>query len=106
MNDRFKFRAWIPEYKRFIERRLIDGHEVSLEWEQCTGLKDKNGKLIYEGDIIRCLYKTESYDGVVVWDKDEAGFSILVDGELYSFAQRKDDDVTIIIGNIHENPDY
>ena len=121
MNDRFKFRVWddvsnkyvnkgillrcgdlaIPTMKNNYDLNPVDGRYLK---EQCTGLKDKNGTLIYEGDIIRCQYITKYRDGVVVWNNKESCFSILVDEKLYSFIPRKDEDTIIIIGNINENP--
>ena len=62
MNDRFKFRVWDKKEKRFIDHPQINplfgcvcGYENStypLQIEQCTGLSDKNGNLIYENDLI------------------------------------------------------
>lgn len=117
MQDRFKFRAWdsIQEVYEWDIEYCYDGFiccnfgdfldKSRYIVEQCTGLKDKNDKFIYEGDIIRCSYGNEYYIGLVVWDSEEIQFSMEVDKELYSFSQHSEREKIEVIGNIHENPD-
>lgn len=110
--DRMKLRFPVYEngrFKRFswsdflVGKKVHSGKDIMGKPEQCTGRMDKDGRLIYEHDIIRCQYKTEFCAGVVVWDKEDASFSILVKDELFSFLQRNDDDTVEVLGNIHED---
>jgi uncharacterized phage protein (TIGR01671 family) len=123
MNNRFKFRAWYAKDKEIIYFDLLNDesrvfYKVSIEDSekmQCTGLKDKNGKLIYEGDIIKKdhsegVYKVE----YCLKGHGCGGFRLknIKDDKWSSFDQEsiwmpsdEPKNFDEIIGNIYENPE-
>lgn len=92
---------WYEPYKQDIEPVLMDTDYYEIE--QCTGLKDKNGKLIYERDILQSGEQRIR----VVFDEQRHCFMFdYQDTHAYkpiSCIDVLDSDKFEVIGNIHEN---
>lgn len=122
------FRVWSNYWKKYaIEAELyMDGsadavfeddggvphHEnTDLVLEFDTGLKDKNGVVIHEGDIVMFDDGSRYLTGTVGWNEDYAKYEVIYNqftGNSFEF--EGDDgypvaDLCEVIGNIHENPE-
>lgn len=117
-----KFRAWLKEEKRMTdvnEMTFIDG-EVYLisdvtdfyayeefKLMQSTGLKDKNGNEIFEGDIVKYKLEEKTFTDIASFNKFFACFGLEDDtGDWFcSFdwllENIKQDDIEVV-GNIYE----
>lgn len=127
-----KFRAWLKDcetkkpYGLYFDLESISQGSIMArdgEWhylvnlkhttEQFTGLRDKNGREIYEGDILRFPDNIFFGDSLthcraVEWEEKYACFSPIID-----IVQRDHERFVnfwihlspVVVGNIHENPE-
>lgn len=117
-----KFRVWFPDFNQMLrvkalvfekdKTRCACGHSFDfyLEYEnatimQSTGLKDKNGKEVFVGDIIKCtrgclheVYIEKEYGGTYFGGMPAVYLKGLREG--YAWTEHEE-----IIGNIYENPE-
>lgn len=117
-----KFRAWIRKEKEMLPGITFEHLLKTIKhtfnpaeegWEpvylQYTGLKDKNKKEIYEGDIVYQArsgkdheWKKDGWTSVIHWNNDKACFE---DKHTGNEIDREDMRKVEIIGNIYENPE-
>lgn len=125
MNREIKFRIWANNqfYYKCLVGNTNDTDDKKYtcpvvwlddrkEWVNCdngiisqyTGLKDKNGKDVYEGDKVMYDYEwTEPNEiGIITWNKDTASFQIK--GHIPSSSMKHLDRMKVI-GNVWDKND-
>jgi len=134
-----KFRAWSKEFRKMVDLQAITPLALSIEPElvgarigvyvpdddrlqimQFTGLHDKNGAEIYEGDIVKTHFADEDLVGSIKYSEKWAKFyfgvinkygcGVALDPESVFYWYYAEDDegttsIAEIIGNIYENPE-
>ena len=121
-----KFRAWDKEKKRMRHPEILVANNKDLDiWRfydemnelpklppkrdivlmQYTGLKDKNGKEIYEGDILRWFVKDLENIGWVVYEEYDTAFSCKVIKPVQNIWVKLNAFDYEIIGDVYRNPE-
>lgn len=143
MSREIKFRLWSKSENSFVNPNILEvwdesGQVTPFKFvktgkldpiympvenyviQQYTGLKDKNGKEIYEGDIVQTIYPHDPYHniGVVIFHNETCGFRIKTQKQLlpivtFRYVEDKPEGLIQVadkvVGNIFElpcNPDH
>lgn len=124
MSREIKYQAWISELNKMVQVvshnfevggthfKDLNGREYFINkgviLREYTGLKDKDGKEIFEGDVLHA----KGFWGIyIVWDKENARFGILntdwvvSQGHITKMPIFELSSVYEIVGNIYENPE-
>lgn len=135
MQDRFKYRFWHKPTNKMLDCYGYNEHYVFADTMdgiyteynpanfddcilmQCTGLKDKTGKLIFEGDIVKTKFFGKDIPEHHINVADYDFFVVVFENAMFRLLREKPDrgfscadiaeqeKIFEIIGNIYENPE-
>ena len=104
-----KSNGWIPSYSNPDEGESTEYIDIISDTVcQFTGITDKNGIKVFEGDIAKYYnpYSKQWYIQIVMWDKMFASFGFFTEDSEWC---KENDWLKIesieVIGNIHDNKD-
>ncbi|MEK4628087.1 YopX family protein [Solibacillus sp. FSL R7-0682] len=118
-----KFRAWSEYSNKLVvwEHMKVDdtlgsvlnGEDKKIHVMQYTGLKDKNGREIYEGDLYQYTVSHDMYDpnsGHITFETKHVKAVTFENGAFYHGIELLSDvleydDSLVCVGNIYENPE-
>ena len=127
-----KFRVWLTDIDQMLrvkalvfekdKTRCVCGYSFDFYLEdenatimQSTGLVDKNGKEIFDGDIVRTtrfLGRADEIGGFYEYEKDYVGVvkvlegSWVIDTGIVAVRLWSEIDESEVLGNIYENPEF
>lgn len=97
----------IADFGMYNESEYNGTEIIDYTLMQSTGLFDKNGVEVFEGDVVEIIYGYEPFIGVVVYDLGETDFKATNGNEEYgnNFQYLTVGESIEVIGNVHQHPD-
>lgn len=111
-----RFRAWDEAGRKMIVQNDYDAYDKHMTWQgavyekgrllpytllQFTGIKDRKGKEIYEGDIVRL----DSWDPSIYQIAFDRGAFYIANADRHEVGDIKYVEQCEVLGNIYENPE-
>lgn len=123
MSREIKFRCWDKYNKEMLDVEDLHWDDCTREFSirttmysdyfdiedmilmQYTGLKDKNGKEIYEGDIVKIKSNPLDMIGYIIYDEYDLAFELRDDENESQECLWYQEQELEVIGNIYDNPE-
>ena len=114
-NDYHKYRVWDDETKEYVSRWVFVNYRGEVcrnengaiyphkcVVEECTGKRDRNGRLIGEGSWVRCYLNGKPFGTYLVKYDERSGAFYYFAGDQEGSQSFEDFDEVEVVGHIHE----